>query len=100
MNLITYELSEEADSDLDSIFDYTEREHGYDQAVKYLLELAHLFEQLVLNPNLGRQRGELKSGILSIAAEQHLVFYTFNDGLILIVRVLHGRMDVPKYLDL
>ncbi|MEX0362358.1 MAG: type II toxin-antitoxin system RelE/ParE family toxin [Allomuricauda sp.] len=55
---------------------------------------------MVLNPNLGRQRGELKSGILSIAAEQHLVFYTFNDGLILIVRVLHGRMDVPKYLDL
>ena len=40
-NPIAYVLSDEADNDLNDIFDYTEQEHGFDQAILYLTLLKH-----------------------------------------------------------
>lgn len=70
-----YFLSNEADSDLDEIFDYTLDEHGFNPAVKYLSDLEGLFEPLVQNPNIGRERVELKKSIFSITEQEHTVFY-------------------------
>lgn len=98
MNLKTYILSNEADADLDEIFDYTEREHGFSQAEKYLSDLENLLWQLVKNPNLGRERKELKNGILSITEQEHTIFYEINREDILIVRVLHSSKDINKLL--
>ena len=50
-----YELSQEADQDLDEIFDYTEAEFGFDQAVAYL-KFDVLFERLLENPELKKKR--------------------------------------------
>ena len=93
-----YLLSNEADADLDEIFDYTEYEHGFNQAVKYLSDLESLFKQLVKTPNLGRERKEIKKSIFSIAEQEHTVFYQIQKDHILIARVLHGRRDVPNFL--
>ena len=46
-------LSNDADTDLDEIFDYTKAEHGFNQAVQYL---DNLFERLVKNPIKRKQR--------------------------------------------
>ena len=51
-----YELSQEADQDLDEIFDYTEAEFGFDQAVAYLNQFDVLFERLLENPELKKKR--------------------------------------------
>lgn len=93
-----YLLSNEADADLVEIFAYTEDEHSFKQAVKYLSDLDSLFEQLVKTPNLGRERKEIKKNVFSIAEQQHTVFYQIQKDHILIARVLHGRKDVPKFL--
>jgi len=53
-----YELSPEADQDLEDIFDYTEREFGIDQAIEYLSGLDGIFTKLVHNPELGKERDE------------------------------------------
>ncbi|OQD43415.1 type II toxin-antitoxin system RelE/ParE family toxin [Flavobacterium sp. ASW18X] len=91
-------LTKDADSDLDEIFDYSEAEFGFNKAVKYLSDFENLFEQLVKNPNLGRERNEIKKGIYSIIENEHIVFYEIHENHILIARVLHGRKDIPKFI--
>lgn len=96
--LKSFLLSNDADADLDGIFDYTEAEHGFNQAVKYLSDLDNLFEQLVKNPNLGKERKEIKKGVYSIVEQEHIIFYEIQEEFILITRVLHGRRDIPKFI--
>ncbi len=91
-----YKLSEEADFDIGEIFDYTEKRHGFNQAVKYLNDLDAVFEQLVSNPQIGRKRNELKLGLYSITEQEHSIFYRIRDKHIRIVRVLHGSKDISK----
>lgn len=95
-----FRLSIEADKDLDDIFDYTEHEHSFNQAIKYLSDLDTLFEKLIKNPHIGKERKEIKKGIFSIAEQEHVVFYQIKKEYILIIRVLHGRRDIPKHLNL
>ncbi|KAA5827667.1 type II toxin-antitoxin system RelE/ParE family toxin [Algibacter amylolyticus] len=92
-----YKLSAESDFDLEAIFNYTEYNHGFNQAVKYLMDLDMVFEQLVLNPELGRKRNELKRGLFSISEQEHTIFYRIMENHIRIVRVLHGSKDLPKH---
>jgi len=92
-----FELSLPADEDLEEIFIYTEEEFGTDQAVKYLTELEEVFEQLVGNPELGRERNEIKKGLRGLPTGSHIVFYRILSGHIRIVRVLHGSRDLPKH---
>ena len=92
-----YILSEIADKDLEDIFDYTFDEFGYDQAEKYLLEIEEIFQNLIINPQIGKKRDEIKQGLYSFPKDNHIIFYRILDNHIRIVRVLHGRRDVPKY---
>ena len=91
-----YVLSENADSDIDSIFDYTEIEHGFNQAVKYLNNLETVFQKLVINPEIGKKRNEIKKGLYSLPEQQHVIFYRILKTHIRIVRILHGSKDIPK----
>ena len=94
-----YVLSEVADNDLEAIFDYTENEFGFNQAVNYLTELETVFLQLVANPRIGRNRDEIKKGLYSISEQEHIVFYRLFSSKIRIVRVLHGSRDLPIYFQ-
>ncbi len=95
---IRYELSEIADSDIDAIFDYTEREYGFDKAVGYVSGFEELFSLLLDNPELGRIRSEIRDGLRSIPKDEHIVFYRILSDHIRIVRVLHGSRDLPNFL--
>ncbi|TYB79329.1 type II toxin-antitoxin system RelE/ParE family toxin [Bizionia myxarmorum] len=92
-----YELSNTADLDIDSIFDYTEKEYGFNQAVEYLFNLEAVFNSLVSNPEIGRKRNEIKDGLISIVEQQQVIFYYVIGNYIHVVRVLHGSRDLPKY---
>ena len=92
-----YILSEIADMDLEEIFDYTFDEFGFDQAEKYLLEIEEIFQNLIINPQIGKKRDEIKQGLYSFPKDNHIIFYRILDNHIRIVRVLHGSRDIPKY---
>lgn len=95
----TYELSVEADIDLEDILEYSYTEFGFDQAENYLTELLEAFYQLSVNPELGRNRDEIKVDLRSFPINQHVVFYRIlKENHIRIVRVLHGSRDMPKHL--
>lgn len=93
-----YELSLFADKDLEDIFDYTLEKFGEKQAISYVSSFVPLFEQLVKNLSIGRQRDEIKKGLMSIPHEEHLVFFRILRNHIRIVRVLHGSRDITNFL--
>jgi len=91
-----YILSQEADNDLEEIFDYTFEEFGFNQAVKYLDEIAEVFVKIINTPEMERSRNEIKKSLYSLPTGSHVVFYTIQIDRIRIVRVLHGAKDMPK----
>ena len=93
----TYELSQEADQDLDEIFDYTEAEFGFDQAVVYTNQFDVVFEKLLDSPGIGKKRDEIKPGLRSFPKAEHIVFYRILKDRLRIVRVLHGSRDLPRF---
>ncbi|MBD3902991.1 type II toxin-antitoxin system RelE/ParE family toxin [Chryseobacterium sp. Ch-15] len=92
-----YILSEIADEDLVNIFDYTMDEFGFDQAEKYLFEIDDIFQNLIINPQLGKTRNEIKQGLYSFPKDNHVIFYRISEDHIRIVRILHGSRDIPNY---
>jgi len=91
-----YVLSQEADTDIDTIFEYTVKEFGFKQAVKYVSDFDPIFKHLLINPNIGKSRDEIKKGLLSFIKEEHVIFYTILSNRIRIIRILHGRCDLPN----
>lgn len=79
-----------ARQDLIDIWRYTEETWGERQADIYLDELDAGIRQLLNNPKLGRDRSDVRPGYRSLSIKQHTVFYTLDEDLIRVVRVLHA----------
>lgn len=93
-----YRLSLLAQEDLAGIADYTIETFGLRQARRYRDELDTCFHNLAENPRIGRCADRLAPGLRRFEHKSHAVFYTeYNDG-VLIVRVLHARMDASLHL--
>lgn len=95
----TYVLSEEAAADIDEIFEFGAYKFGNAQAIKYLIDLEELFEKLCDNPDIGRERNDIKRGLFSLPYISHIIFYRKLKGKLRIVRVLYGGRDLIRFLD-
>nr|WP_295669871.1 type II toxin-antitoxin system RelE/ParE family toxin [Sphingomonas sp.] len=91
-------VSRKADADLDDILDYGIATHGRTVAEAYLRTIDSAFDMLGEYPELGMMRPDLRSGLRSLPAGEHRVFYVVLDDRISIVRVLHKAMDAARYL--
>lgn len=91
-----YELSQDADQDIDEIFEYTKAVYGFSQAIQYLPEIEQVITKLLGNPGLGRNRDEIKRGLRSIPKGDHIIFYSQSTDRIRVVRILHGKRDMPQ----
>lgn len=91
-----YVLSEEADFDLEDIFEYTNVKFDFSQAISYLTEIEDVFNKLATTPTMGRTRNEIKEELRSFPINEHVIFYRIMTGHIRIVRVLYGGRDLPK----
>ena len=94
-----YTLSPKARADLDAIWDYTAERWGEDQADAYVRGIAKVFADLADGSLPGRRADNIRSGYRKQAAGSHVVFYRQDAGRnLLVVRVLHRRMDVERHL--
>jgi len=93
-----YRLSPEAAKDILLIREYTQKKWGSSQAVKYINEIENKCKELSENPQLGRERPEIKLGYRSINEGKHIIFYRCSHSDIDILRVLHTRMDFHNIL--
>ncbi len=87
-----------ADEDLIGIFIYGSQNFGQSKAESYHVELNEFFLFLAENPLACPERLELKPPVRIHPHNNHLIIYTIEDDYILIVRILHHRMDVKQHL--
>lgn len=93
-----YILSPRARSDLDAIWDYTERTWSADQAERYLRDIHLACEALASGRKQGRTAEDIRPGYRKLAVGAHFLFYkTTPDGIIDIIRILHQSMDIPVH---
>lgn len=97
--MAAYRLTPKAADDLDGIYEYTIVNFGLERARVYLNELRQRFADLAGRPALGREAGQLAPGLRRFPYRSHAVFYVPENVGVLIVRVLHERMDAPRHFD-
>jgi len=94
------EISQQAENDLEEIFDYTKDKHGIDQAFTYVSSFDDMFESIADYPEMGRDRREIRTELRSAIKDYHVVFYRVLIDRIRIVRVLHNARDVPRNFNI
>lgn len=89
-------LSTRAAADLGGIARNTIEIFGVEQARRYRDDLEACFRTLAENPRLGRSAERLRPGLRRFEHRSHAVFYMQNEDGILIVRILHVRMEPSR----
>lgn len=107
-------LTREAERDLAEIARYTVATFGADQAMRYAALIEHALALLAENPlrSASRGRDELRPGVRSLPlsrvaarrhAASHILYYHLAAGTdeeqhVVILRVLHERMEPLRWL--
>ncbi|GJL49774.1 MAG: toxin ParE1 [Nitrospirales bacterium] len=87
-----------AKSDLEDIWLHSFQEWGEAQADTYHDHPTQVIEQLRHNPHLGKPCDHVQAGYRMVQAERHTIYYQLHDDHLMILRVLHERMDPTKHL--
>ena len=94
--MATIDLSAAAAKDIEAILDQSVAEFGLLRTEKYYESLKRCLELLSENPGMGTTADNVRPGYRRFSHESHVVFYRLFEGGILVVRVLHARMDVGR----
>ena len=90
-------LQPEARRDIEDILVYRADQWGLAQRDVYRDEIGRTLEILRENPRLGRPRDEIAAGLRSFRIRQHVIYYRVTAGTVIVLRVMHGKMDAAQY---
>ena len=93
-----FRLSKEADRDLRIIYRHSFEAFGEAQAEIYVDSLVGRFSLLADNPRMGRRIDHIREGYCRFEVESHTIFYKEAEGGIIVMRILHKRMDTERNL--
>jgi toxin ParE1/3/4 len=94
----SYTLRKLAEKDLEQIWLYTFHEWGIEQADKYIHNLLSRISWLSKNPQLGKQRNDIKPGYYCFPEGRHLIFYTLAKSAIQVIGIPHQSMDIIGHI--
>lgn len=80
-------------SDLNDIGCYIAKDNPR-RAVSFIRELRAQCRKIAQAPKVYRPRPELGQGMRSCAHGHYVILFIEDEGIVLIVRVLHGAMDI------
>lgn len=83
-----------ARADVRDIGDYSDERWGRAQAQRYLDAIADSLDQIAQMPLTGSDQADVSPGLRKWRSGSHNIFYRVRNDAVLIVRVLHARMDV------
>jgi len=96
----SYELTQDADRDIESIVRYTLEEWGEVQAKKYVDKLEQCFENIARHDVISRTFSERFPQVLVTRCEHHFIFYLHpKKKRPRIFAVLHERMDFVARME-
>ncbi len=90
-----YELTKDAEADLEGIAHYTIEEWGEAQAEDYLGKISQCFKKIAERTVVSRTFSEKFPDAQVVRCEHHYIFYIYPEGeKPIIFAVLHERMDL------
>jgi toxin ParE1/3/4 len=97
-------VTPKADQDINDLFTYIAQDN-LDAAIRFFDSTRMTFAQLARTPGIGnnceaknpRLQGLRKWAVKGF--EKHLIFYSYSDEYMKVLRVLHGVRDIPTLLD-
>lgn len=92
------DVSLRARSDILAIHSYL-AERSPAAADRLLVRFSQRFDELCEFPFLGPDRSELRASLRGLLMDGDIAFYVVEADRIVIVRVLDGRIDIPKELS-
>ena len=92
------EITPAAQADVDSIIRYSRAEHGQIAADEYIALFYACLDRLASFPEIGAVAGR-KRRFRRLSFGRHTTYYRISGDSLLIVRVLHQAMSVPKYMS-
>ncbi|HUY80787.1 MAG TPA: type II toxin-antitoxin system RelE/ParE family toxin [Acidobacteriaceae bacterium] len=96
MTLARYQLSKEAELDLDGIIGYTLSTWDEQQADRYTTEIRDCCRLLANKPEIGRLCQWDPQGLRRMEHKSHVIFYEKTGDGIMIVRILHKSMEPQR----
>lgn len=91
-------LSPRAQSDLDDIWEHTIERWGVRQAEIYIRLVKTATDAVAADPKVGRNCDDVRRGYRKYPVGSHVLFYRTTAAAIVVVRILHRRMDVERHL--
>lgn len=92
-------VSRRAQRDLRRIWRYVAEQGGGVRAGKLIDRILALCALFATQPHAGQRHPELGQEVRSCVYGPYLVFYRLRGTTIQIIRVIHGRRDVPAAWD-
>lgn len=89
-------LSRLAESDLEEAWLFVAAESGATRAESLLSQIEDGFRLLLQFPEAGRRRGDLGEDLRSLPLAGFIVVYRQAEGVLEIVRVVHGARDIES----
>jgi toxin ParE1/3/4 len=93
-----YRLSPRAQRDLDAIFDYTVKQWGLSQALRYIDLIEAACASLAEAPQQSQDCAAVRAGYRRRSVERHVIYFRQTSYGIAIIRILHQRMDQARHL--
>lgn len=91
-------VSSRASADIDEIWLRIARD-SVDRADRFVDKLVtHLRTVLSASPFLGRSRDEFGEGLRSLVFQDYVIIYRVRKDAVEVIRILHGRRDLPGLL--
>ncbi len=94
-----YRLTPAAERDLEVIWTYTVQQWGIEQANRYTDIMTTAFAQLAQSPKTAPACDHIRPGYRCCGVERHMIYFRITTYGIAVVRILHDRMDAPRYLS-
>lgn len=96
---MSYRTTRQADQDIIDIYVRGAADFGVAQAERYHAGLVAVFDLLADNPHIARERAEFNPPVRLHPYQAHMIAYAVHGEGILIIRVLHGRQELERYLS-
>ncbi len=88
----------QAQRDLDEIWRYSAKEWSDERADHYIRALIATCETVAQRPDIARRRDDVKLGYRAALSGSHIIFFKISGPSLIVVRILHQRMDVIRHM--
>jgi len=95
---MSYVLSNKAEQDLRSIYQYSKLNFGDAQAAAYLTGLEESLNDVANNPAMAQKSEDIRFNYKRYLYQEHVIYFIEKNSLIYIVRVLHQQMKASLHI--